>query len=327
MILPFVCREFAKNKPKRSLSVRALRGGDEIHEMAAINTSKRYRKPIKAVNTIYIYLVVCKTDVKKCPQDPEEVKVELSPLFNDIKASGHPSEALSEWFSNNEVLDDEVIDDIAIDDDVIEDDDIINENDEGSEKLIIDLSDIALSCKDDLFSDQYVENAEKALQSEDILNMEIIFEDGLGENATSVPHSDDTFDNLQIRSIAKIEKVASTSSKDGGPVAINDLIYFNTKDSRDPLDKSVMSVMDGDVVYYLKPSETTQSNATHASRNSHQERNGVAIGYEAESIAMSPPEHVPDIEQQIADTSDDSQQSHSSAVSLQVCLFVARALC
>lgn len=48
------CREFAKSKRKNSLSARALSGGDVLHALAAIDTTKSQRKTNQSVCFFFI---------------------------------------------------------------------------------------------------------------------------------------------------------------------------------------------------------------------------------------------------------------------------------
>lgn len=229
----------------------------------------------------------------------------MFPPFTDIKPNLIEDKSGADWFLNNEVIDVISMHGNVMDDDFIDDDD-------DSNNLVIDLSDIPMSCKDDLFSDQFVENAANSLQSEDILNMEIIFDDDLGGSASShaiSPINQQIIDTIVCNGNAtrtpKAEKeiFKNYSANHNSPVAVNDIINVNAKETAEAtVDSHIVSVKEKDTVY-------------------------VSSAYAHYETDIMTADHVPDIEQQIADTSDDSLQSHlssSSSVSLPVFIIILK---
>lgn len=236
----------------------------------------------------------------------------MLPPFTQIKSIDKKDAKLDDWFRNNNATAENVVD-------IIDDED--DDDDDDEHNLVIDLEDIPMSCENDLFSDQYVDKA-----AQDILNMDVIFDDSLDtlslteDQPNDLDFGDNTVDNLNVRSIASIKKEKSLINADNQikSVAVNDVIYYNTNTMNASTDNRIVSVTNEGVVYLVAEHVSIDPTVTHASPGPQDE---YAI-YDVESTTMSP-EHVPDIEQQIADPSEDSQHSHSSsnsATSLEVCV-------
>lgn len=245
--------------------------------------------------------------------------------FNELNRTTQPDADIDEWFDINEATIDHAMDDVENMDGELITGDVIQDP-----FRMIDIADVPMSCKRDFFSDQFVESAAQALQSDDILNMEIIFDDDEERMTSNGMHPiDDGFFNqsiegLHIQSISKCEKDQDAQTLH--PLVVNDIIYMNTKESAVAATKQlggpIEAVSNEDVVYF----DALPLNKNHTSQESNQQQSPL-IGSTGDALldeqaaSLSPADHVPDIEHQIADTSDDSQHSHGSLVAapMQVC--------
>lgn len=231
------------------------------------------------------------------------------------------------------VIDDPEVDDAPLDDSVVVDNEII------------DLTDIPFSCKNDLFSDQFVEQAAPAIDSDDILNMEIIFDkDGVLTPLPAVTVAESVFSGgeiYSIHSIADRDATATTVETSHKPpfITSDNTIQLNAKNSAktpleilfygdEPAQQDTSSITSTTLCNNLSQSHPimVETKVLPMSQQALASPVDSIVIYDADTTSLSPAEHVPDIEQPMVDTSSDDSQhsSHSVASSAdsQVCCFL-----